>query len=42
MIFNRSLLDLGARVNVMPKILYDKFKFGDVEPIMLELQLADG
>ena len=42
MIFNRSLLDSGASVNVMPKALYDKFKFGDLEPIMLELQLADG
>ena len=42
MIFNRSLLDSGANVNVMPKALYDKFKFGDLEPIMLELQLADG
>ena len=42
MIFNRPLLDSGASVNVMPKALYDKFKFGDLEPIMLELQLADG
>ena len=37
MIFNRSLLDSRASVNVMPKALYDKFKFGDLEPIMLEL-----
>ena len=29
-------------MNVMPKALYDKFKFGDLEPIMLELQLAVG
>ena len=42
MIFNRSLLDSTASVNVMPKALYDKFKFGDLEPIILELQLADG
>ena len=37
MILNRSLLDSGASVNVLPKILYDKFKFGDLAPIMLEL-----
>ena len=42
MIFNRSLLDSRASVNVMPKALYEKFKFGDLEPIMLELQLFDG
>ena len=37
-----SLLDSGASVNVMPNDLYDKFKFGDIEPIMLKLQLSDG
>ena len=42
MIFNTYLLDSGARVNVMHEALYDKFKFGDLEPILLELQLADG
>ena len=26
----------------MPKALYDRFKLVDVEPVMLELQLADG
>ena len=40
--FNRSLLDSGASVNVMPKALYDRFKFGDLEPILMELHLADG
>ena len=34
MIFNRTLLDSGASSNVMPKALYDKFKFGDLEPIL--------
>ena len=42
MIFSRSLLDSGASVNVMPKALYDKVEFGDLEPIMLEFQLVDG
>ena len=40
--FSRSLLDSGASVNLLPKALYDKFKFGELEPIFLELQLADG
>ena len=40
-LFNKSLLDWGANVNVKPKALYDKFKFIDIEPIMLELQKAD-
>ena len=35
MLFNKSLLDWGANVNVKPKALYDKFKFIDIEPIML-------
>ena len=40
--FSRSLLDSGAGVNLLLKALYDKFKFGELEPIFLELQLADG
>ena len=40
--FSRSLLDSGASVNLLPKALYDKFKFGELEPIFLELQLPDG
>ena len=40
--FSRSLLDSGASVNLLPKALYDKFKFGELEPIFLELQLAEG
>ena len=30
--FSRSLLDSGASVNLLPKALYDKFKFGELEP----------
>ena len=37
MIFNRFLLDSWASFNVMTKAHYDKFKFGDLKPIMLEL-----
>ena len=41
MIFYSSLLDSKASVNVMPKVLYDKFKFGELESIMLEFQVVD-
>ena len=40
--FNRVLLDTGASVNILPKLVFDRFKLGDLEPIKLELQLADG
>ncbi|CAA6664145.1 unnamed protein product [Spirodela intermedia] len=40
--FSRSLLNSDASVDFMPKALYDKFKFGDLEPVLLKLQLADG
>ena len=40
--FSRSLLDSGANVNLLPKALYDMLKFGELEPIFLELQPANG
>ena len=40
--FSWSLLDSGASVNLIPKALYDKFKFVEMPPINVELQLADG
>ena len=40
--FNKVLLDTGASVNILPKLLYDKLKMNGLEPIKLELQLADG
>ncbi|CAA7402149.1 unnamed protein product [Spirodela intermedia] len=40
--FSRSLLDSGASVNLMPKALYNKFKFEDIESVLLNLQLVDG
>ena len=40
--FNRVLLDTGASVNILPKLLYDKLNLIGLEPIKLELQLADG
>ena len=40
--FSRSLLDSGASVNLIPKALCDKYKFVEMQPINVELQLADG
>ena len=40
--FSRSLLDSGVSVNLIPKALYDKYKFVEMKPINVELQLADG
>ena len=40
--FKRVLLDTGASVNILPKILYDKLSLVAFEPIKLELQLVDG
>ena len=40
--FKRVLLDTGASVNILPKLLYDKLSLVALEPIKLELQLADG
>ena len=40
--FEKTLLDSGASINLMPKSIYDNFKFGDLEPIGLTLQMANG
>ena len=40
--FKRVLLDTGASVNILPKLLYDKLSLVALEPIKLELQLVDG
>ena len=40
--FKKVLLDTGASVNILPKLLYDKLNLKGLEPIKLELQLADG
>ena len=40
--FKRVLLDTGASVNILPKLLYDKLSVVALESIKLELQLADG
>ena len=40
--FKKVLLDTGASVNILPKLLYDKLNLKGLEPIILKLQLADG
>ena len=40
--FTRSLLDTGASVNILPKGVYDVFPLGELQPLFIELSLADG
>ena len=39
--FTRSLLDTGASVNILPKGVYDVFPLGKLQPLFIELSLAD-
>ena len=40
--FKKVLLDTRASVNILPNLLYDKLNLKGLEPIKIELQLADG
>ena len=40
--FTRYLLETGASVNVLPKGVYDICTLGQLQPLFLELSLADG
>ena len=40
--FTRSLLDTGASVNILPKGVYDICPLGELQPVFIELSLADG
>ncbi|CAA6674662.1 unnamed protein product [Spirodela intermedia] len=42
MIFTRSLLDTGASINILPKVVYDRHHVGELQPFLIELCLADG
>ena len=42
MTFTRSLLDTGARINILPKALFDRHHVGELQPFLIELCLADG
>ena len=40
--FTRSLLDTWASVNILAKGVYDIFPLGELQPLFIELSLADG
>ena len=40
--FTRSLLDTGASVNILSKGVYDICPLGELQPLFIELSLADG
>ena len=40
--FARSLLDTGASINILPKGVYDICPLGELQPLFIELSLADG
>ena len=40
--FTRSLLDMGASVNILPKGVYDICPLGELQPLFIKMSLADG
>ena len=40
--FIKTLLDYGASVNILPKMVYDRLKLGEIEPACIDLLLVDG
>ena len=42
MSFTRSLLDTGASINILPKVVFDRHHIGELQPFLVELYLADG
>ena len=40
--FTKSLLDIGASVNILPKGVYDICPLGDLQHLFIELGLVDG
>ena len=42
MSFTRSMLDIGASIDVLPKALFDRHHVGESQPFLVELCLADG
>ena len=41
MSFTRSLLDTGATINILPKVVFDRHHVGELQPFLVELRLAD-
>ena len=42
MTFTRSLIDTEASINIFPKAVFDRHCVGELQPLFLELCLADG
>ena len=42
MTFTRSLLDIGASINILPKAVFDCHHVGELQPFLIELCLSDG
>ena len=42
MSFTRSLLDIGASINILPKFIFDRHHIGELQPFLVELCLEDG
>ena len=42
MSFTRSLLDIGASINILPKSVFNHHHVGELQPFLVELCLADG
>lgn len=40
-LFDRAMLDLGASINVMPRVIYEKLNLGNLTETGLIIQLAD-
>jgi hypothetical protein len=39
--FKQCLYDLGASVNIMPKVIYEELQYPALSPTMMLVQLAD-
>ena len=42
MSFTRSLLDTGASINILRKVVFHRHHVGELQPFLVELCLADG
>ena len=42
MSFTRSLLDTGASINILPKVVFDRHHVRELQPFLVELCLPDG
>ena len=40
--FTRSMLDIRASINILPKAIFDRHHVGELQPFLVELCLSDG